>query len=81
MTVTLREGLTHRRQRTHALSARDHIHSGAKQTAMRFVAMGGGLTCSSRRCIGHRRRWTNCAAHAGMHTQADADAGADVKHT
>ncbi len=35
------EGPTYRRRRTHALSAGDDIHPGAKQTSTRFAAMEG----------------------------------------
>jgi hypothetical protein len=68
MAATLREGSTHRRQRTHALSARDDIHPGAKQTAS---SRCGRLTSSSRCWIGHRRPRRNCAL-ARARTQADA---------
>jgi hypothetical protein len=38
----LREGPTHRRQRTHALSARNGIHPGANHTPTRFASIMGG---------------------------------------
>jgi hypothetical protein len=38
----LREGPTNRRQRTHALSARDSIHPGAKQYVNTLLRDGGG---------------------------------------
>ena len=76
----LLEGPTHRRQRTHALSARDNIHSGEKQN-VNTPRQDGGLTIRSRCCSCRRRPWRNCArARRHARAQADADADDDVKH-
>ena len=80
MAARLREGLTHRGQRTLALSTRDDIHPGAKQTATRFVEMGGDSLATRFVSVAAADRGVTAPAHAGVHTHANADAAADVKH-
>jgi hypothetical protein len=71
---------TQRRRLTHTISARDDTRSGAKEKPTRLAVMGE-LTRNSPCYRSHRRPWRNCAhASRNSRTQADADAGADVKH-
>ena len=77
----MREGPTHRRQRTHTLSARDGIHPGAKQYVDTLRCDGGThkllavLDWPPPTVATLRPR-----TQARTHTKTDADAGADVKN-